>query len=99
MGASQDRQFVRLLHDTRLALRECDVTTRFIGNELDLNLSSLASRLVIVVIVVVGSRWALAFDTAIIVAVSESVVIEGGWGAFSVVGDVGHCGVLSGLLF
>jgi hypothetical protein len=43
-----------LLHDTGLPLRECDMATRFIGDELDLNLSSLTSRLIVIIIVVVG---------------------------------------------
>lgn len=51
-----------LLHDSRLALGECDMATRLVGDELDLNLSSLASGLVIIIVIVVGVRWTLAFD-------------------------------------
>ena len=81
-----------LLHDTRLALRECDVATRLVGDELDLNLSSLTSGLIIVIIVVVGGCWPLAFDAATVgIAVSDGVVVEGGRRAFIVIGDVGHC--------
>lgn len=75
------------------------MTTRLISDELDLNLSSLASRLVIIVVVVVSSRGALAFDTATIIAVSEGVVIEGRGGALIVIGDVGHCEFVSRRLF
>ncbi len=42
-----------LLHDTSLPLRESDVTTRLISDELDLNLSSLTSGLIIIIVVVV----------------------------------------------
>lgn len=60
LGSGEDRKFIRLLHDTRLPLRECDVTTRFVLDELDFNLSSFSSSLFIIVIVVVschgGSR-------------------------------------------
>ena len=41
-----------LLHDTSLALGEGDVPTRLVLDELDLNLSSLAAGLVIIVVVV-----------------------------------------------
>lgn len=55
-----------LLHDTSLALGEGDVTTRFVLDELDLNLPPLAARLVVVVVVVVrgGGGGALALDAA-----------------------------------
>lgn len=45
-----------LLHDTGFALGEGDVPTRLVLDELDLNLPALAAGLVIVVVVVVGSR-------------------------------------------
>jgi hypothetical protein len=54
-----------LLHDTSFALREGDVPTRLVLNELDLDLAPLAARLVVVVVVVVGSgRGALSLDAA-----------------------------------
>ena len=40
LGAGQDRQFVRLLHDTRLALRKGDVATRFVGDVFDADLAT-----------------------------------------------------------
>ena len=52
-NASHDLR-THLLHDTSFALRERDVSTRLILDELDLDLPSLAARLVIVIIVVVG---------------------------------------------
>lgn len=79
-----------LLHDTRLALRESDMATRLIGDELDLDLSSLASWLVIIIVVVVGSGWSLAFDSAL-VAIAETVVVEGGWRSIIGVLNIGHC--------
>ena len=45
-----------LLHDAGFALGEGDVTTRLILNELNINLPSLAARLVIIIVVVVRSR-------------------------------------------
>lgn len=80
-----------LLHDTGLALGECDVATRFIGDELDLNLSSLTSGLVIIIVIVVGGGWALAFDAATVVAISDTVIVEGRRRTFVGIGDVGHC--------
>jgi len=66
LSSSEDRQFVCLLHDTGLPLGEGNVATRLIRDELDLNLSALASWLIIIIVVVVGSGWALALDTAIL---------------------------------
>lgn len=56
LGAGEDGQFVGLLHDTGLSLGEGDVSPRLVLDELDLNLSSLPARLVIIIVVVVGSR-------------------------------------------
>jgi hypothetical protein len=39
------------------------MATRFVGDEFDLNLSPLTSWLIIVIIVVVGGRGSMAFDT------------------------------------
>lgn len=66
-------QLTYLLHDTSFALRECDVTTRLVLDELDLDLTTLSSWLVIVVVVVVrsstgtGALDASAFESAIAV--------------------------------
>ena len=43
-----------LLHDTSLALGKGNVSTRLVGDELDLNLAALAAALLIVIIVVHG---------------------------------------------
>ena len=67
------------------------MATRFIGDELDLNLSSLTPGLVIVIVVVVGGGWALAFDAATVIAISDAVVVEGRRRSFVGIGDVGHC--------
>lgn len=42
LGAGQDRQLVRLLHDPRLTLRERDVAPGLVLDELDFDLTSLA---------------------------------------------------------
>jgi hypothetical protein len=84
-----------LFHNTRLPLGECDVTARLVGDELDLNLSPLASGLIVVIVVVVGRRGTLAFDAARLdgIAVSDGMLVEGGGRALVVlVADVGHCG-------
>jgi len=44
-----------LFHDTRLALRESDVTAGFVLDEFYLDLSPLATWLVIIVIIVISS--------------------------------------------
>ena len=62
-----------LLHDTRLALREGDVSTRLVLDELDFDLPALAARLVVVVVVVVRSR-ARPLGAAVRVADIESAV-------------------------
>lgn len=70
-----------LLHDTRLPLREGDVSTRLVLNELDLDLTALTARLVVVVIIVVGGiGGTLALDAARLVAVLELLllVVAGG---------------------
>lgn len=65
-----------LLHDTSLALGKGNVTTRLVLDELDLNLSSLAAGLVVVVIVVVGSG-ARALDAAVLHAeLAIAVVVD-----------------------
>ena len=68
-----------LLHDSRLALGEGDVTTRLVLDELDFNLPPLAARLVVVIVVVVGSSaGARTLDASALggaVAVLEVVVL------------------------
>jgi hypothetical protein len=84
-----------LLHDAGLALGKSNVSTRLVLDELDLNLSALASGLVIVVVVVVGSRaWALG--AAVRVADVEgaiAIVVQRRRRVLVVVGDFrGHDG-------
>ena len=59
------RDSTHLLHDTRLPLGEGDVATRLILNEFDLNLSALATGLVIIIVVVVGAH-ARALGAAVV---------------------------------
>jgi hypothetical protein len=59
--------FANLLHNSCLALRESDMPTRLVRDEFDFNLSSLATRLIIVVVIVIGSRRALALDAATVI--------------------------------
>jgi hypothetical protein len=87
-----------LLHDAGLALREGDVATRLVLDELDLNLPTLAAGLVVVVIVVVGGRTR-ALGAAVDIALDEgavvagAVVVDGGRRVLVVVGDLrGHYG-------
>ena len=82
-----------LLHDTGLALGKGDVTTRLVLDELDLNLSSLAAGLVVVVVIVVGSS-AGALDAAVLHAEGAiAVVVDRGRRVLVVLGDfAGHGG-------
>ncbi len=84
-----------LLHDTSLPPGECDMTARLVGDELDLNLSPLASGLIVVIVIVVGGRGTLTFDAARLdwIPVSDGMLVEGGWRTLVVlIRDVGHCG-------
>jgi hypothetical protein len=67
------------------------VTTRLVGDELDLDLASLATSLLIVVVVIVGChRVSWSLDAARVVAVeviARRRVVETGGG----IGDVSHC--------
>lgn len=44
-----------LLHDSSLALGERNVSARFVADKLDLNLATLATALLVVIVVVVAS--------------------------------------------
>jgi len=81
-----------LLHDASLAFRESDVSTRFILNEFDVNLPPLATGLVIVVVVVVGSSTdARTLDTSSLSAIAiAGRVIKAGGGLVVGISDVGH---------
>jgi hypothetical protein len=60
VGKGMSQTGTYLLHDAGLALGEGDVATRLVGDELDLDFSSLAATLVIVVVVVVGDALSRA---------------------------------------
>lgn len=71
------------------------MAARLVGDKLDLNLSPLASGLIVVIVIVVGGRGTLAFDAARLdrIPVSDGMLVEGGWRALVVlIRDVGHCG-------
>ena len=98
-------RLAHLFHYTGFPLRESNVTTRLVLNELDVNLSSLAPRLVIVVVIVVsGSRNAWTLDaSSIAVAVASQRVVSAGTVLSIGILDVGHSlicsdGVLSAWL-
>jgi hypothetical protein len=83
-----------LLHDTSLALREGDVATRLVLDELDLDLATLTATLLIVLIVILtshGGSWALG-TTGVAAGTGEVVtrrrLVKAGGG----VSDVGHGG-------
>lgn len=95
MRAGENRKLIGFLHDTGLSLREGNVATRLIADELNLNLTSLASSLLILILVVVGAA-ALTLDAARLVrggiAVSYRVRFGdvGRRGLVVLVGDVAH---------
>ena len=82
-----------LLHNTSLALGKGNVTTRLILDELDLDLTTLPSRLVVIIIVVFGTHavalgptgiGAVARLLQVIVLVGREFLVDGG--------HVGHDG-------
>lgn len=86
-----------LLHDASFALREGNVPSRLVADELNLNLTTLAATLLVIIIVIVGSAGALALDStrfggACTCAVADRLrVVELGRGRLVVlIRDVGH---------
>ena len=82
-----------LLHDAGFSLGESDVPTRLVLNELDLNLSSLATALVIIIVVIVsGRRNSGTLGASRLDAVAGEVVA---WGRLiktgGRIGDISHC--------
>jgi len=57
-------ELAHLLHDPGLPLGEGDMTARLVRDELDLNLSPLTTGLVIIIVIIVSSGWALTLGTA-----------------------------------
>jgi len=99
LSASEDTEFVGLLHDTSLSLGEGDVATRLVLDELDLDLPSLAAWLVIIIVIVVGSSrdaWTLGATALGAVAGREVVlrrrVVGGG------ISDVSHFEIQEGII-
>ena len=91
-----------LLHDTSLPLREGDVPTRLVLDELDLNLPALAPGLLVIVVVVIGGGTrafgapvGIAGTQSAIVAIANSVVVDRGRRVLVVVGDFRGHGVES----
>lgn len=64
------------------------MSTRLVGDELDVNLSALAARLLVVVIVVVRGA-PLGRTRAIVGAVASAVILLGS-GGIVVVNNIGH---------
>lgn len=83
-----------LLHDARLSLRKGDVATRLILNELDLDLAPLATRLVLVVLILIAGgalSWPLgAAGVDGTVATRHELVLDGRRVFVGDGGDVGH---------
>lgn len=72
------------------------MTTRLVVDELDLNLATLATALVVIIIFIVSGAGTLALDASVLgsVAVANLGLIEvGGRGLVVLIGDVGHCGL------
>lgn len=84
-----------LLHDACLALREGDVSTRLVADELDLDLATLAVALLVIIVVVVRCAGAGTLNTAAFGssrgAVASVVIEVGGRRLVVLVRDVGHC--------
>lgn len=84
-----------LLHDTGLALGECNVAARLVADELDLNLATLAADLILIIVIVIGSGRTLALDATSLgggraIANRVRLVEVGGRGLVVLVGDVCH---------
>ena len=83
-----------LLHNSRFALREGNVTTRFVLDELDVDLPSLPTGLVIVIFIFIASGvHTLTFDAAVLlrtgpVAGRKVIILDRG--RLGGIGDVGH---------
>lgn len=89
-GETRDR--TDLLHNTGLALGKGDMATRLILDELDLDLATLTARLVIIIVVVLGTN-ATALGTAGISAVAGLLQVIVTRGKLVVDGShVGHGG-------
>lgn len=82
-----------LLHDTSLPLGKGDVATRFVLDELDLNLATLTAALFIIIVVVVGSTDARALGAArlgTVASAGDEIVVGGRRVLLSDGGDISH---------
>jgi hypothetical protein len=91
--SSHGMDVTNLLHDAGLSLGEGDVSTRLVLNELDLYLASLATRLVIIIIVVVGGTGTRTLDaSALESAIAVLEVVGRSRRVGLVIGsDLSHC--------
>ena len=96
-------RYTYLLHYSGLSLRERDVSSRFVRDELDVNLPALATRLIVIVVVVVPGAASVtdtsAFGAAILcglaVAVAgERIVGSRGRALLGRFGEIAHVGML-----
>ena len=86
-----------LLHDPGLPLGKGDVTTRLVLDEFDINLPSLATWLVVIIIIIIGSSgdtWTLDASSVTVAIASERVVRAGAVLRIGVL-DVGHGATVS----
>ena len=88
-----DMDVTNLLHDAGLALGEGNVSTRLVLDELDLDLASLATWLVIVIIVVVCGAGTRALDASALEGAIAILEIIGSGGRVGLVigSDLSHC--------
>lgn len=67
---------MHLLHDTGLPLGEGNVATRLVLDEFDLNLSALATGLIIIIVLVLGAHAIPSRDVGVGGAVTGSGLLE-----------------------
>lgn len=83
-----------LLHNTSFALGKGDVPARFVADELNLNLPTLAAALLVIVVVVVAAgHGPRALDAATLLGAAIAILrlFEVGWRRLVVlIRDVGH---------
>lgn len=89
-------ELTNLLHDASFSLRKGNMPSRLVADELDLNLATLASTLLVIIVVVVGSRRSLSLDataflSAAAIATDGVRLVElGRGGLVRLICNVGH---------
>jgi len=76
---TSDSRVTNLLHDAGLALGKCDVATRLVCDELDLDFAALAATGLIIIIAIISSRLALSFgatDVSKASTISNAIVMD-----------------------